>query len=283
MKVTWAEVFERLEVLKIQLSPTARVWGVPRGGQVVAGLLDAAGAAKAVDDVHLADVIIDDIVDSGMTKARFAGNGRPFLTLIDKPKEDLLGKWVTLPWDDTAQGPDDAVVRLLQFIGENPTRDGLRDTPKRVLKAWRDMTVGYLQDPAIILNRSFEQPHDELVVLRGTRFTSVCEHHLLPFSGTAAVGYIPTDRVVGISKLARLVECFARRLQIQERMTQQIADAIMAHLKPLGVGVIIRATHSCMSCRGVMQPESEMVTSMTGGLLRDDSRARAEFLSLVTL
>jgi GTP cyclohydrolase IA len=173
-----------------------------------------------------------------------------------------------------------AVATILRFIGEEPSRDGLLDTPARVVRAWREMTSGYGDDPAEILSRTFDETSDELVVLRGISFYSVCEHHLLPFYGTAAVGYLP-GRVVGISKLARLVNCFARRLQIQERMTRQIADAIATHLEARGVGVIIRAHHLCMGCRGVRQEETQMVTSAMLGTLRSNAASRAEFLRLI--
>lgn len=177
-----------------------------------------------------------------------------------------------------AQG---AIVSLLAYLGEDPSRDGLRDTPARVVKAWKEMTAGYAADPAEILGREFEQPFDEMVVLRNIHFYSTCEHHMLPFYGTAAVGYIPNGKVVGISKLARLVECYARRLQIQERMAQQIAQAVIDHLGAQGVGVCIRAHHLCMGCRGVRQPETEMVTNVMLGLMREDEKARNEFLTAI--
>ena len=173
----------------------------------------------------------------------------------------------------------DAVSTLLRFIGEDPSRDGLVDTPERVVRAWREMTSGYGEDPAEILSRTFEETSDELVILGGISFYSTCEHHLLPFYGTASVGYLP-GKVVGISKLARLVQCYARRLQIQERMTKQIASAIATHLEARGVGVVIKAHHLCMGCRGTRQPATQMVTSSMLGTLRDDAVSRSEFLRL---
>src|SRR5207244_2895666 len=143
-----------------------------------------------------------------------------------------------------------------------------------------EMTAEYQQDPAQILSRTFEESHDEMIVLRGVSFHSLCEHHLLPFSGSAAIAYIP-GKVVGVSKLARLVECYARRLQIQERMTQQIAQAVQEHLNPVGVGVVIKAKHLCMGCRGVYQPGAEMITSCMLGALREQPETRAELLSLI--
>ena len=172
---------------------------------------------------------------------------------------------------------EEAIVTLLRYIGEDPDRDGLRDTPARVARAWREMTSGYDDDPATILGRTFDESSDEMIILRGISFYSTCEHHLLPFYGTATVGYLP-GKVVGISKLARLVECFARRLQIQERMTRQIAEAVETHLDARGVAVVLRAHHLCMGCRGVRQEETEMVTSSMLGTLRSDATSRSEFL-----
>jgi GTP cyclohydrolase I len=179
----------------------------------------------------------------------------------------------------TDSAATEAVTTILRFIGEDPSRDGLADTPERVLRAWREMTSGYGDDPAAILARTFDETSDEMVVLRNISFHSTCEHHLLPFYGEVSVGYLP-GKVVGISKLARLVDCFARRLQIQERLTRQIAESIEEHLDARGVGVIVRAHHLCMGCRGVRQQNTEMVTSSMLGTLRSDAMARAEFLRL---
>lgn len=175
----------------------------------------------------------------------------------------------------------EAVRDLLLAIGEDPSRDGLKDTPKRVVKAMMEMTSGYRSDPKKILARVFDADCDEMIVLRKIPFVSMCEHHMLPFTGYATVGYIPKPKggVVGISKLARLVDCFARRLQIQEVMTQQIASAIQENLDPIGVGVTVKAVHSCMSCRGVLKT-SEMITSALIGAMRENASARAEFFSL---
>ncbi len=172
-----------------------------------------------------------------------------------------------------------AVTALLRLIGEDPQRDGLRDTPGRVVKALLEMTGGYDESPADILSTTFAEHSDELIVLRGIDFHSICEHHLLPFQGVAHVGYLP-GKVVGISKLARLVHCFARRLQIQERMTQQIARAVETHLEAGGVGVIVTAHHLCMGCRGVKLPATQLVTSAMLGTLRNSAETRSEFLRL---
>lgn len=172
-----------------------------------------------------------------------------------------------------------AVVTLLKFIEpESFAREGLRDTPDRVVRAWEEMTEGYRRSPEEILARDFEgQGYNEMIVCRSIEFNSTCEHHLLPFMGIAHVGYVPKQRVVGLSKLARLVDCFAKRLQIQEQMTKQIADALVKHLQPKGVAVVLTAKHLCMSCRGVQKHQSEMVTcSLSGIFLKPE--VRAEFM-----
>jgi GTP cyclohydrolase I len=177
---------------------------------------------------------------------------------------------------------EDGIRRMLMRIGEDPGREGLRETPARVVRAFVEMTEGYSQDPGEILTTTFEATaYDEMILLKGIRFFSLCEHHLLPFSGVATVGYIPEARVVGLSKLARLVDCFAKRLQLQERLTLEIAESIMQVLAPKGAGCVIRANHSCMGCRGIKKPDAEMVTSAMLGLLRDDEKARGEFLRLM--
>lgn len=173
-----------------------------------------------------------------------------------------------------------AVRGLLDFIGEDPDRPGLVETPRRVLAALIEMTAGYADDPSKILGTFFEDDTDEMIVVSGIEFTSLCEHHLLPFVGTATVGYIPQGRVVGLSKIPRLVECYARRLQMQERMTRQIADALNEHASPLGVGVVVNAHHSCMGCRGVRKPAARMITSAMLGAMRTVPEARAELLAL---
>ena len=174
-----------------------------------------------------------------------------------------------------------AVADLLAYMGENPEREGLRDTPRRVTSALREMTSGYRDDPAKILSVTFQEAvPDQIILLTEIEFTSLCEHHLFPFVGTATVGYLPGACVVGLSKLARLVDCFARRLQVQERLTDQIAQALWLHLAPRAVGVILRARHSCMGCRGVRKPGALMATSTFMGAFYTEPAARAEFLML---
>jgi GTP cyclohydrolase I len=176
-----------------------------------------------------------------------------------------------------------AVRTIIRWAGDDPQRHGLIETPARVARAFEEFFAGYAEDPTLILQKTFEETdgYDEMIVLRGVPFESHCEHHLAPIIGRAWVAYVPRERVVGISKLARVVEAYAKRLQIQERLTAQIANTIDAVLKPQGVGVIIKATHHCMTTRGVHKPGTELVTSRMLGCLRHNPLARQEFLSLV--
>ena len=178
---------------------------------------------------------------------------------------------------------EDAVRTLLRWAGDDPDREGLRDTPKRVVDAYSDWFSGYLIDPRAYLRRTFEEVegYDEMVVLRDIAFESHCEHHLAPIIGHAHVGYLPTERVVGISKLARVVDAYARRFQVQEKLTAQIAACVYEVLKPRGVGVVIDATHECMTTRGVHKRGVSMITSKMLGTFREDARTRAEFLRFI--
>ncbi len=180
---------------------------------------------------------------------------------------------------------EDAVRTLIRWAGDDPTREGLRSTPERVVRAYQEFFAGYAHDPTEILQRTFEEVegYDEMVVLRDIRFESHCEHHMAPIVGSAHVGYLPHHRVVGISKLARVVETYARRLQIQEKMTAQIADAIDRALQPLGVAVIIESEHHCMTTRGVHKHGAIMVTSRMLGAFRDDVQLRREFQAMAGL
>jgi len=182
------------------------------------------------------------------------------------------------------QSEAEAAVRtLIEWAGDDPDREGLLDTPARVARSYKELFSGYETDPREYLERTFDEVggYDELVVLRDIRVVSFCEHHMLPFLGKAHVGYLPSSRVVGISKLARVVHGFARRLQIQEKLTAEIAGAIQDILQPKGVGVVIVSEHSCMTMRGVNTPGSRLTTSHLLGEVRDDPRTRQEFLEFV--
>jgi GTP cyclohydrolase I len=192
-------------------------------------------------------------------------------------------KLLRTPSDRPDRAEVEAAIRtLIEWTGDDPDRDGLAETPSRVARAFEEFFAGYGQDPVEILQKTFEEieGYDEMIALRGIRFESHCEHHMAPIIGQAWVAYVPNGRVVGISKLARVVEVYAKRLQIQEKMTAQIANTINDVLKPQGVGVIIKASHHCMTTRGVNKPESDLVTSRMLGCFRDNPLTRQEFLSM---
>lgn len=289
-EITWLDIEEQAHSIAGRWQGKVRgVYGVPRGGVpaavYVAGLLDLPVLGSPTELERSKVLVVDDLVDSGATAKRYRGG--PFDALFRKstsperyaPQAALRDGWLTFPWEQQETGPEDAVVRLLQWIGEDPKREGLVDTPKRVAKAWREMTSGYAEDAHAVLGTTFDVPCDELVAVTGIEFVSLCEHHVLPFIGTASIGYLPGARVVGLSKLGRVVDVFARRLQVQERLTQEIAQAISDVLQPLGVAVVLRASHSCMSCRGVRK-QSQMITSAMHGRFRESAELRSEFLAL---
>lgn len=263
-----------------------KIYPIPRGGIPVAYALLPRVYSAIVDDPAVADIFVDDLIDSGRTRDRFmeAYPSKEFFTLIDKT--NLGSDWVVFPWevspDGRDQSADDIVVRLLQHIGEDPNRGGLVDTPRRVLKAWQHWASGYGADIPSIL-KTFEDGADscdEMVVVKDIPFYSHCEHHLAPFFGTVTVAYVPNGKIVGLSKLSRVVSAFARRLQVQERLTNQIADALQDHLAPLGVGIVVTARHLCMESRGIEQQGSITITSALRGVMRDSASARSEFLAL---
>lgn len=202
---------------------------------------------------------------------------------VERLKSGLLkqkGAEVTRPSREEAEA---AFRTIIRWAGDDPDRDGLHETPSRVARAFEEWFHGYNDDPESILKKTFEEieGYDEMIVLRGIRFESYCEHHMAPIIGKAWVGYIPNGRVVGISKLARVVEVYAKRLQIQEKMTAQIANIIQQVLQPHGVGVVIKAEHHCMTTRGVHKHGTDMVTSRMLGTFRDSAITRQEFLSMV--
>lgn len=198
----------------------------------------------------------------------------------DPEDGDLVGEPARVAVPEDVQ---EAVRTLIRWAGDDPGREGLLDTPKRVARAWKEYARGYEEDPARHLHRTFEEVggYDEIVLLKDIPFQSHCEHHLAPIIGRASIAYLPADRVVGISKLARVLHGYARRLQVQERLTAQVADAICEHLKPQGVAVVIEATHACMTARGVSTPGVMMTTSRMMGVFRDDERSRREVLALM--
>lgn len=204
--------------------------------------------------------------------------GQLFMT-SPKPKKTKPAK-IKRP---TREQAEDAVRTLIRWAGDDPAREGMRDTPRRVTKAYTEFFSGYETDPVSVLSTTFSEVggYDEMIVLRDIDFSSYCEHHMVPFTGRVHIAYIPTDRVVGLSKLARLVDVYAKRLQIQEKLTAEIAQTLQAVLKPKGVAVVVEATHMCMTMRGVRKTGTVMQTSKLLGLFRSDPRTRQEFYSLI--
>lgn len=198
----------------------------------------------------------------------------------DPTDGDLVRPQAKIPVPDDVQ---EAVRTLIRWSGDDPGREGLADTPLRVARAWKEYCQGYGENPEVHLERTFEEVggYDEVVLLKDIPFQSHCEHHMAPIIGKAAIAYLPRDRVVGISKLARVLHGYARRLQVQERLTAEVADCIWKHLNPVGVAVVIEASHSCMTARGVRTPGVEMVTSRLMGIFREDDKSREEVLALM--
>ncbi len=266
-----------------------RAYPVPRGGVPVAYALNNLVPMLLVESPAEADVFIDDLIDSGSTCERYCDEhpGVPFFALLDKrTDEQFKDQWIVFPWEITDDGADasgnDIIVRLLQLVGENADREGLQETPARVVKAWRHWCSGYGKDPAKLL-KVFEdggETYDQMVLVKDIPIYSHCEHHLAAIIGTASIAYIPNGKIVGLSKLSRLADMFARRLQVQERLTDQIADALFKHLEPKGVGVLIKARHLCMESRGICQQGHHTVTTALRGVIKDEPETRAEFLRL---
>ena len=272
-----------------------KAYPIPRGGVPAAYALQGAYAALyggqilIVDKAEDADIFIDDIIDSGETMRRYCDDhpGKLFVALIDRehPECPYPEGWIVFPWEateDKMDGITDNITRILQHIGDDPKRGGLLETPARVAKAYAHWFSGYGKDPAEVF-KTFEdgaEKCDEMVVVKDIPLYSKCEHHMADIFGTVTIAYIPDGKIIGLSKFSRLVEIFARRLQVQERLTNQIADALVEHLQPLGAGVIIKARHMCMESRGIQQQGVHTITSATRGVFRSQPEVREEFLSL---
>jgi GTP cyclohydrolase I len=280
--LTNKELLPRAQIVATKIGGKKKIYGVPRGGIPAAYLVASCDTSlEVVDDLGMADAVVDDIVDSGATRSKYTG--KPFFALYDKTGEDRDLPWIVFPWEASNDSSiNDNIIRLLQYVGENPDRGGLLETPKRVAKAWSFWTKGYNETPAEIL-KVFEdgaEDCDQMVVVKDIPIYSHCEHHMAAIFGTCSIAYIPNGKIVGLSKLSRLADIFARRLQVQERLTNQIADALDENLSPLGVGVIIKARHLCMESRGICQQGHHTVTSALRGAIKSDPEARAEFMQL---
>lgn len=269
------------------------IHGIPRGGIPVVYLLlrfmkyDVRITSNACE----AHILVDDLIDSGATQARYLTKcgEKPFFALYEKGV-NIDNEWIVFPWEEgdknEDQSAEDIPIRLLQYIGEDVTREGLQETPHRFLKAWQFITQGYKQNPKDIM-KVFEDGaehcnYDEMVLIKNIDVYSVCEHHLLPFFGKAHVAYIPDGKIIGLSKIPRLIDLFSRRLQVQERLTGQIIDTLVDELSPRGVGVVLECKHMCVEMRGVQKCDSTTTTSaMRGVFLEPMNNSRTEFLRLI--
>jgi len=275
--ISWKELLISLKPID---TPENIVYGVPKGGMIAAGFLQKAQRTWKPEE---ANIILDDLVDSGTTKKKYQERfpNTRFANLIEKQGDE----WIVFPWEvDHPAGEDSIqqnIVRQLQYIGEDPNREGLKETPNRIVRSWDELYSGYAQDPKDILTTFSTDGYDQIVLLKNIEMFSMCEHHLLPFFGKAHVAYIPNDRVIGISKLTRLVDIYARRAQIQERLGEQVTSTLMKCLKPKGAACIIEASHMCMRMRGVSKQNSTMVTSSLKGVFLEEGSTRAELMRLI--
>lgn len=281
----------RILAEKIPLRKYDGIFGIPKGGVPLALRLSQLGEIPFVDQVTGPSIlVVDDICDSGATRLRYRDND--FACIHWAGHTDFAPEWYARPtdgewihyWWEGEQGTvsiEDAVVRLLQYIGEDPAREGLKDTPRRVIKSYDHLFSGYKKNPADLFTTFSADGYDEMVVLRDIEIYSMCEHHMLPFIGKAHVAYIPNKKIIGISKLARLVEVFSRRLQIQERIGAQVTGALMEYLEPKGAACIIDAQHLCMKMRGVEKQNSVMTTSSLTGIFLEKPETRAELMRMI--
>lgn len=274
-KVSWTEIRQQLDELR-KLVGGRKVYGVPRGGQIIAGLL-----GNEVDHIRDCEVIVDDVIDSGKTKETYTvSTGKEFYALYDMTLARAI-EWVVFPWEDQRGADSEEVIRMLiKLMGDDPMREGVRDTPGRVLRSFKELYAGYSDDPKRHITTFEKGTYDQMIILKDCEFYSTCEHHLQPFFGKIHIGYVPAEKVIGLSKLARIAECFARRLQIQERIGEQIASFLSSELECGGVGVVIEAKHFCMCARGANKQGSEMVTSSLKGVFAKQE-VRSEFLRLI--
>jgi len=313
--LTWVQLEELVNSLyqqiKVRLDSQkfrelAGIYGIPTGGSVIAAMLAKYMRLPLLDSSSPSQngnkpvLIVDDICDSGRTLNPYRDNSDQYTAVIhSRPRTrrgvqvfpnfivEITEDWIVYPYEHVLVGTE-IVTRMLEFIGEDPGREGLRETPRRVVDSWKELFSGYKSTPDI---KTFSADYDQMIVERDLTYFSFCEHHIMPFFGKVHICYIPGKtehdhdvverRVIGLSKLARIVDIYSRRLQIQERLTKQIADCLETELQPSGVGVIVTGTHFCMAARGVKQSSSVMVTSVVRGVLRSDGTPRQEFLSLL--
>ena len=291
--------FERdiqILALKIDSKKYTSIYPVPRGGIPVAIALSEKLKLPLTTDPHKATLIIDDLVDSGTTRLKYKGFDFACLHIKRHTPKNLypeyfineMNCWIEYWWEKMAneQPAEDAIVRIIEMIGDNPNRLGIIETPKRVIKSFNEIYAGYHQDPKSVFKMFGDEKEQfgGLVYLKDIEFYSMCEHHMLPFFGSAFIAYIPNGPVIGASKMARLLDIFARRLQMQERIGEQITEAIMKYLKPIGCACLTEAKHLCIACRGVKKQHSVMGYSSLKGVFIEDSNkglaARNELMAL---
>jgi len=276
--ISWDVVLSKLESVDII---GYHIYGVPKNGMILTAFLKNAVATMNPAD---ADLILDDVEYTGRTRQFYQEKyTAPFISLYSKTPKD---PWLVFPWEAehpaSEEGVHDNIVRIIEHIGDNPMRKGLQETPKRIVESFKEIYAGYGADiESIFKEFEDEEKYEGLVIKRDIEFFSTCEHHMLPFSGVAHIGYIPDGPVLGASKIIRLLDAFARRLQMQERIGEQVTNAMMKYFRPKGCGCITIGKHMCMGCRGVKR-DSTMVYSSMKGIFLTEHKVRDEFITLCT-
>ena len=266
--VTWEEIKARVS----KFDKALKYYGIPRGGMYISAMLNP------VNTPEEADILIDDLIDSGKTKEDYKIYNKPFIGLFNKQEEEnIKDKWLVFPWELKEEPVENNFIRILQYLGEDTTREGLKETPKRYIKFLKEFL-----EPKEIKFTSFDaEGTDEMIIQTNIPFYSLCEHHIAPFFGVASVAYVPEKRIIGLSKLARCVDLYANRFQNQERITTQIAERLQKELTPKGVAVSLKAQHLCMNMRGVKKHDTWTITNKLIGIFKTDGTARSEFLQAI--
>lgn len=290
IKISSNELKEMVKDLSNKITEKfENIYPIPRGGYAIAiELAKILNIPIITNEKEITEntLIVDDLIDSGKTLKKFTQKKAVLFVKNDKEKSvdyfvtKIINEWVKFP-DEKENEIQEHLERILQYIGEDTSREGLLETPKRMQRAYDEIFAGYKQNPKDLMKTFTEGTCKEMVILKNCEFYSTCEHHFLPFFGHISIGYIPNKKVIGISKLARLVDCFSKRMQIQENMTTQIAECIMKELDAKGVMVVCQAQHFCMKSRGIKKQEASMVTSAIRGVFETNIALRQEFMALI--